>query len=142
MTLKASGPLVINTPGAVIQGLDISAGVIINAPNVTLLNCKISSGGYDVVMISKGVTGAVVQNCYIDGQNTGNQGIAGQGTFTANSIVNTADGIDVRGDNTVIQDNYIHSMSIANGAHPDGIQGRTAGSRIFYHPQHGGKRVR
>ncbi len=112
----------INTPGTVIEGLDIVGSVKVNVPNVTLRNCKITSGDYQVVIIGKGVTGAVVQNCYIDGQNAGNQGIAGQGTFIANNIVNTADGIDVRGDNTVIQDNYIHSMSIANGAHPDGIQ--------------------
>jgi hypothetical protein len=122
VTLKASGPLVINTAGAVIEGLDISGGVIINAPNVTLLNCKITSSDYQVVLIKPGVTGAVVQNCTIDGKSVGNQGIAGQGSFIANNIMNCSDGIDVRGDNTLIQDNYIHNMAKPAGAHPDGIQ--------------------
>jgi hypothetical protein len=73
-------------------------------------------------MINSGITGAVVQNCYIDNQGGGGQGIAGQGSFIANNIVNCVDGIDVRGDNTLIQGNYIHSMAGPNGAHPDSIQ--------------------
>lgn len=102
VTLKPSGSIVINTPGAVIQGLDITGTVIINAANVTLKDCKITSGAYDCVLINKGITGAVVQNCDINNQNSGGQGIAGQGTFIDNNIHNAADGIDVRGDNTVI----------------------------------------
>lgn len=122
MTLKSSGPLVITTPGAVIQGLDISGGVVIKAPNVTLLNCKVSSSGYNVVQIDKGVTGVVVQNCTIDAQGAGGMGIAGQGKFIGNNIYGAADGIDVRGDNTVIQDNYIHGMAGSSASHFDGIQ--------------------
>src|SRR6201999_950080 len=52
----------------------------------------------------------------------GGQGIAGQGSFIANNIVNASDGINVQGDNTLIQGNYIHNMAGPNGAHPDGIQ--------------------
>ncbi len=130
VTLKASGPLVINSPGAVIQGLDISGGVIINAPNVTLLNCKVTSGGYQVVLINKGITGAVVQNCEIDNQGGGGVGIAGQGTFTANNIHGCVDGIDVRGDNTVIQGNYIHGETGPAGAHFDSIQADGAFSNL------------
>ncbi len=122
VTLKSSGPLVITTPGAVISGLDISGGVIIKAPNVTLINCKISSSGYNVVLIDKGLTGVTVQNCTIDAQGGGGQGIAGQGNFIANNIYGAADGIDVRGDNTLIQDNYIHGMSGSSASHFDGIQ--------------------
>lgn len=122
VTLKASGPLVINTPGAVIRGLDIKGDVVINAPNVTLIDCKISSDSFAVVLIKKGVTGVTVQNCEIDNQGVGGQGIAGQGTFIANNIYGVADGIDVRGDNTLIQDNYIHDMRGTPGSHYDGIQ--------------------
>jgi hypothetical protein len=122
VTLTPSGGLVINTPGAVIQGLNITGSVIINAPNVTLRNCRVTSSDYQAVLIKPGITGAVVQNCDIDNQGAGGQGIAGQGNFIANNITNCTDGIDVRGDNTLIQDNYIHNMAQPTGAHPDGIQ--------------------
>ena len=122
VTLKPSGGLVIDTPGVVIEGLDIAGSVKINAPNVTLRNSRIKSGDYQVVMVGKSITGVVVQNCSIDGQRSGGQGIAGQGAFIANNIANTSDGIDVRGDDTLIQDNYIHDMAQPTGAHPDGIQ--------------------
>jgi hypothetical protein len=122
ITLKPSAGLMINTPGAVIQGLDIEGAVIINAPNVTLQNCRVRSRDYQAVLIKPGIIGAVVRNCTIDGQGAGGQGIAGQGSFIANNIMNCVDGIDVRGDNTLIQDNYIHSMAKPAGAHPDGIQ--------------------
>ena len=122
IVLKQSGSLVITTPGAVIEGLNITGSVIIDAPNVTLKNCIITDGGYDVVLIKPGITGAVVQNCEISNQGAGGQGIAGQGTFINNNIHDCADGIDVRGDNTVIQDNFIHNMRGTAGSHLDGIQ--------------------
>jgi hypothetical protein len=113
---------VINTPGTVIEGLNITGSVIINAANVTLKNCSITSSDYDVVLVKPGVTGAVVENCNINNQSSGGQGIAGQGSFLNNNIQNAADGIDVRGDNTLIQGNYIHNMSGTSGSHLDGIQ--------------------
>jgi hypothetical protein len=122
VVLKPSGSIVINTPGAVIEGLNITGTVIINAPNVTLKNCSITSGDYDVVLVKPGITGAVVQNCNIDNQGSGGQGIAGQGSFLNNNIQHAADGIDVRGDNTLIQGNYIHNMSGTSDSHFDGIQ--------------------
>jgi len=119
-TLTKSGQLVINTAGAVISGLDISGGVIINAPNVTLENCKISSSGFYVVQIN--ALGATVQNCTIDGLGGGGEGISGAGTFIANNITGCVDGINVCADNTVIENNYIHGMSGPSSAHFDTIQ--------------------
>ena len=122
VTLTPSGSIVINTPGTVIEGLNITGSVIINAANVTLKNCSITSSDYDVVLVKPGITGAVVENCDINNQSSGGQGIAGQGSFLNNNIQNAADGIDVRGDNTLIQGNYIHNMSGTSGSHLDGIQ--------------------
>jgi hypothetical protein len=122
VTLTPSGSLVIDTPGAVIEGLDIKGSVVIDAPNVTLKNCKVTGSGYNVVLVKPGITGAVIKNCEIDNLGAGGQGIAGQGTFLGNNIHDCADGIDVRGDNTVIQDNFIHSMRGTADSHLDGIQ--------------------
>jgi hypothetical protein len=122
VTLTPSGSLVIDTPGAVIEGLDIKGSVVIDALNVTLKNCKVTDGGNNVVLVKPGITGAVIKNCEIDNLSAGGQGIAGQGTFLGNNIHHCADGIDVRGDNTVIQDNFIHSMRGTADSHLDGIQ--------------------
>jgi hypothetical protein len=122
VTLTPSGSLVIDTPGAVIEGLDIKGSVIIDAPNVTLKNCKVTNGGNNVVLVKPGITGTVIKNCEIDNLSAGGQCIAGQGTFLANNIHDCADGIDVRGDNTVIQDNFIHRLNGTADSHLDGIQ--------------------
>jgi hypothetical protein len=121
-----SGDLVINTPGAVISGLNITGTVYINAPNVTLVNCKVTSNNYYVVAVKEGITGTVVQNCTIDGTGNGpagQHGIGGAGTFIGNNIFNTKDGINIEGSNTVIKDNYIHDLNTSDPAitHFDGI---------------------
>ncbi|MGY3034422.1 hypothetical protein ACVIIV_003592 [Bradyrhizobium sp. USDA 4354] len=118
------GDLVINTAGAVISGLDIHGSVYINAPNVTLENCKVTTDAFYAVRVATGVTGAVIQHNEINGVGSGNDGdygIMGQGTFIANNIYNVENGIGVDGGNTLIQDNYIHDMIASGSPHYDGI---------------------
>lgn len=122
VSLQRSDGLVIDTPGKVIENLEIVGQVVVNAPNVTIRNTRIVSNAFSVVLIRKGVAGVTIQNCEIDNQGAGGQGIAGQGTFIANNIYGVADGIDVRGDNTVIEGNYIHDMRGTSDSHFDGIQ--------------------
>src|ERR1700704_5656396 len=111
VTLTPSGDLVITKAGTVISGLNIQGTVTIEAPNVTLENCKVTSGSWFVVNIAKGVTGAVVQNCEINGQ----------GTFTGNNIHNVENGINLTG-SAVIENNYIHNLQAPGSPHYDGIQ--------------------
>ncbi len=120
--LKPSGNIIVTKPGITIEGVDIAGQVVIAASDVTLRNCRVTSKAFAAVLIKEGVTGTLVKNCEIDGQGTGGQGIAGQGTFIANNIHNCADGIDVRGSHTRIADNFIHTMSGTADSHFDGIQ--------------------
>lgn len=118
------GDLVINTAGAVISGLDIHGSVFINAPNVTLENCKVTTDAFYAVRVAAGVTGAVVQHNEINGVGSGNDGdygIMGQGKFIANNIYNVENGIGVDGGNTLIESNYIHDMIASGSPHYDGI---------------------
>jgi hypothetical protein len=118
------GKLVVNTAGAVISGLDIHGSVTINAPNVTLQNCKITDPLFYVVYVNESATGVTIQDCTIDGVGTGNDGsigINGSGTFLRNNIYNVENGISP-GSNSVIQDNYIHDLLASGAAHYDGIQ--------------------
>lgn len=117
------GNLIINTPGAVVSGLDIRGSVVINAPNVTLENNKITSTSFYVVDVKAG--GAIVRNNTIDGVGTGNDGsigINGAGTFIGNNIYNVENGFGIGGSNTVIRDNYVHNLKASGSPHYDGIQ--------------------
>jgi hypothetical protein len=123
VTLTPSGDLVVTQAGAVISGLNITGSVIIKAPNVTIENCKITSGAWFVVDIKQGVTGTVIQNCEINGvgSTSGSVGINGQGTFIGNNIYNVENGINLTG-SSVIKDNYIHDLNASGSPHYDGIQ--------------------
>jgi hypothetical protein len=117
-----SGNLVINTPGAVISGLDVHGTVTISAPDVTLVNCQVTSSSFYVINLTS--TGAIVRNCTINGVGTGNDGsiaFNGAGTFLNNNIFNVENGI-APGSNSVIQNNYIHGLLASGSPHYDGIQ--------------------
>jgi hypothetical protein len=122
--LTPSGDLVVTKAGTVISGLDIRGTVTINAPNVTLMNCKVTAAAWSVVKIAPEVTGTVVKFCEINGVGSGNDGssgINGQGTFIGNNIYNVENGINLTG-SSVIQGNYIHELLASGAPHYDGIQ--------------------
>ncbi|MDB5536677.1 MAG: hypothetical protein JWP26_1619 [Devosia sp.] len=120
--LLPSGDIVVTKAGTVISGLNITGSVYIDADNVTIQNCKISSSNFAVVQIRDGSDGAIVKNCEINGLNSGGQGITGYGTFVGNDIYGVGDGINVTGDHVLIQDNYIHDLGGTADSHFDGIQ--------------------
>lgn len=126
ITLLPSGDVVVTKAGTVISGLDIKGTVYIAADNVTIENCKITSNSFSAVQIKIGVSGAVVQDCTIDGtgrNNEGSSGITGAGTFLRNNIYNVENGLNIGpGKGTVIEGNYIHDLKATGSPHYDGIQ--------------------
>jgi hypothetical protein len=124
VTLLPSGGMIINKAGAIISGLDIHGTVYINAPNVTLMNCRITSSDFYVVKVNASITGAVIKDCDIVGGDSAGEhnGIGGQGTFLRNDISKVDNGIVIQGDNALVQDNYIHDLQAAGEPHYDGIQ--------------------
>jgi Ca2+-binding RTX toxin-like protein len=122
VTLLPSGDIVVTKAGTVISGLNITGSVYIDADNVTLQNCKISSSNFAVVQIQSGSDGVTVKNCEINGLNSGGTGISGKGSFIGNDIYGVGDGINVIGDHVLIQDNYIHDLGGTADSHFDGIQ--------------------
>ena len=126
VTLLPSGDVVVTKAGTVISGLDIKGTVYIYADNVTIENCKITSNSFSVVQIKAGVSGAVVQDCTIDGvgkNNDGSSGITGTGSFLRNNIYNVENGLNIgQGKGTLIEGNYIHDLKASGSPHYDGIQ--------------------
>lgn len=125
--LEQAAGMVIDRPGTVLSGKDIRGGIVIAANDVTVEKSRIGAHDWAVVKINPGVTGALVQDCTIDGlgsapDGTGNQGIMGQGMFLRNDISNVENGIVVTGNDTVIQGNFIHDLLAGGAPHYDGIQ--------------------
>lgn len=116
-----TGDIHVTKAGTVLSGLDIRGTVHIEADNVTIENCKIASSSFWVVNIKQGFTGAIIQDNTIDGLGQSGKGIIGAGTFLRNDISNVVDGIDVNGNNTHIEGNYIHDLYGTDGPHYDGI---------------------
>ena len=84
VTFTPSGSITINTAGAVVSGLNVNGEVIIDAPDVTLVNCRVSGGisvfGSGAVIDHVDLTGgfgivggdnATVQFCDISGTENG-----------------------------------------------------------------------
>lgn len=120
-----NGELVINTDGAVIENLDIRGNVVINADNVTIRNCLVTTGDFWGISMegggrSSGGTNATVENCTIVGLgNNTNGALVGGGTWLRNDISGFENGMVVDGSDVLIQDNYIHDLQ--GDGHKDGI---------------------
>src|SRR5215471_18362321 len=82
VTLTPSGGITINTAGAVVSGLNITGNVVITAPNVTLVDRRITGN------VSFASTGGTMEYCDVIGHNSidavdiNPNGRDGQGDYT------------------------------------------------------------
>jgi len=116
--LQASGALTVTTAGAVIDALDISGGVVIEAPNVVIKRSRITgSGDYGVQVLSGDVT---IEDSEISGFSNA---IAFDNwkAYRVNIHGVTDDGVKL-GSNVLLQDSYLHDFTPSAGAHADGGQ--------------------
>ena len=122
--VNSDGSVTIFKDGTVIDGYNLSNGVIIEANNATIKRCEISGGGYWGVKINydNNYKGTLIEDCEIQGSSS--YGIYGH-DFTAlrlNIHDIGEDGINASGGNGTVLDCYIHDLGTAPGAHADGIQ--------------------
>ena len=123
-TLKTTGAITINTPGTIIDGLDINGSLSITANNVTIRNSKITVASFAVVRILADLKGVVLEDCTISGVGVGNDGslgIQGPGTFLRNNIYNVDIGVSPDS-GALIQDNYIHDLRASGVTSYNGVQ--------------------
>jgi hypothetical protein len=119
--LQSSGALNITTPGTVIDGLDISGCVTIDAANVTIKNSRIHcSTNASVVSVSSG--NLIMSHSEIDGEGRAAQCISFSNyTLDAVDIHGCADGAKFAS-NVVIRNSYIHDLARGDGTHNDALQ--------------------
>jgi Right handed beta helix region/Bacterial TSP3 repeat len=128
--LRPSGGIRINTAGAVIDALDISGSVVVNAPNVTIRRSRIRSSAPWAV--DNNSTGLVIEDSEIDGLGANGNAVGSSNlTLRRVNIHGTENGLDVAGNVTVV-DSYIHDLTTANDAHTDGAQLNQGASDIVF----------
>lgn len=111
--LTPSGSITVTVAGTVLDALDISGRVIIDANNVTLKNSRIRTSAFEhIIKIRKGRTGAVIQDCEIDGMGgrAGSDGITGRATVLRVNIHGVQEGYLIA-NNSLIMDSYIHDLA-------------------------------
>ncbi len=140
---RSSLTYVVDTPGAVISGLDIEGCVVVEVDNVTIQDSRITcradrSDRVSGIEIPDGVTGVNIVNNTIACTSTGTavapctSGIRGS-SFTAsfNNISGGVNGILAIGPRVTASNNYIHSLKAGVDQFQTGGQSFNNGLRSF-----------
>jgi hypothetical protein len=130
VALRPSGPVTVDQPGAVVQGLDVDGCVQINASRVTIKNTRIRCGDQYPVRLGDGVGGVLLEDVEIDGLgNPGGVAVAfGNYTLRRGHVHNIGDGPRL-GTNTTVEFSLVHDIRAQADGHNDGMQA-TQGSNI------------
>jgi hypothetical protein len=121
--LSLRGSMTVTEAGAVLDALDIAGSLTISANNVKVKRSRVRAESFNVVRISDGVTGTVLEDCEIDGAGSteGNNGVMGTATVQRCNIHGVENGV-VPGSGSVIRGSYIHDLRAPGAPHYDGIQ--------------------
>lgn len=127
-SLTSSGSITVTTNSAVIEDLDIAGQIIVQANNVTIRNCRITSGDYYPIDYSG--TGLLVEDCEITGTSYTVTACLSFDNYTIRrcNLSGGADGLKANA-NVLIEDCFIHDLAIGPETHNDGTQ-TTGGSNV------------
>jgi hypothetical protein len=115
-----AGDLVVTTAGTVIDGLLVTGSIIVQAPNVTIRNTRVSPphSSYWVIRQAPGATNLDIENTELVGNgvhigvNMETRGLRVQ----ACDIHDVDTAISVAGDSANVRDNYLHAVQTGVGA--------------------------
>ncbi|XVU29479.1 hypothetical protein ACQPZJ_21115 [Actinoplanes sp. CA-054009] len=125
--LKARGDITVTKNGTVLNALDVTGVITVQADNVVISNTRVTNSGkadWGIVQTA-GASNLVVMDSEIRGNGStsmhqGIYNIGGHITVKRTEISRIADGIATnRG---LIEDNYLHSPQVYDGDHVDMIQ--------------------
>ncbi|MGC5616769.1 right-handed parallel beta-helix repeat-containing protein [Georgenia sp. Z1491] len=120
--LEESGSLTIDEDGAVVEGLEITGTVTVEADDVTIRNTRILNTGHFPIRVSGG-SNLVVEDSEIDGQGRADAAVAFSSyTLRRVHIHNVAEGPRIAGSNVTIEDSLIHQLVQVGDNHTDVIQ--------------------
>jgi chitodextrinase len=123
-TLTNSGDVVVSTPGAVIQNLNVTGSIHVtaSASNVTIKNTYINYSGNTFGILGDG-DNLHIQDVTIVGTSA-SAACIGWGSYTATRVncSGAADGFKAQGNGTTITDSYTHDLAVSGVNHSDGVQ--------------------
>lgn len=126
-----SGTMHITTNGAVVQNYNIAGAIVVDASNVTIRNCRITSGDYyPVRWYDDEHTGLLVEDSEIIGTSDSVTAGLSFANYTARRVFVTgcADGFKANA-NVLIEDCYVTGLWTTADSHNDGVQ-TTGGSSV------------
>jgi Right handed beta helix region len=128
VNLRPSGSLKITHAGAVVEGLDVTGTIVIDAPDVTIRNTRIRATGSMGVKVESG--SLLIEDSEIIGMTDDcAQGVAwGDYVAARIDVSGCQDGLKGNG-NVAVYDSYIHDLRPTPSSHNDGFQS-TGGSDI------------
>lgn len=113
--LTASSGVIVTTPGAQLDGLDIQGCVRISASNVTLRRSRVRCQSTNGVFIDDGVLGTTLEDVEVDGQGVAQRALVGS-SFTARRLHLHSVYIAVEvGSDVTLADSYIHDLTGTGG---------------------------
>lgn len=123
-----AGGVTFSTPGQVIEGFDFAESVQLNAANITLRRCRITSSNFFPLEISAAGSGVIIEDCRIRGDGV-NPAAAilteGAGTIIRRcDISGGADSVKFGANNITLQDCYMQAgyVSVPLDTHNDCVQ--------------------
>jgi hypothetical protein len=131
-----AGPSTISTPGTVIDSCSITGQIWVQAPNVTISNCLITTSESEMVNAIRvdGSGSVLVRDTEVFGEGAGTPATAvGSDNFTLLRVDIHGFGDGVRaGDNVTVRDSFIHDLrELGADPHNDCIQS-TGGSHCRF----------
>ncbi len=135
--LRPSGSVTVTTAGTVIDGLEVSGSIRVEASNVVIKNTRIRNPGGQAISVDPNTKGLLVQDVEIDGTgNTDGSAAIGDSNYTLRrvEIHHFGEGPRANG-NVVIEDCYMHDFLdfISQGAHQDVIQSTGGTNQVIRH---------
>ena len=113
------GWVTITGSGAVLDSLDIAGHIENHAANVTISKCKIHGNGTDTGVQVLGGTITVLDSEVYSFENA----VAWASYTVKRCNIHDLSGDGFKwGSDTLVEDNYVHNFTPANGAHTDGLQ--------------------
>lgn len=135
VTLQPSESLVVTEPGAVIEGLDVSGCIEVQADDVTIRNTRVR-GSCPQGAISTGygeLSGILIEDVEVDGlrQDSFTAGIGGSG-FTCRrcDVHDSGQGINM-GRDVVVEDSYVHDLYYADDSHNAAVSSNGGGGYVI-----------
>ncbi len=133
--LDPSAGFVVSEDGAIIEGLDVTGKITIEADDVTIRDSRITTGEDYGIFVDQNAVNARFQDLTIIG--TGIEctaGLAPFGTWTAShlDVSGCEDGVKMHGGQH-LEHSYIHDLAVGDTTHNDAVQVTSGKNSVIHH---------